>query len=103
MVAAPSPFLSLPAGPHLRLATRSGSVLLLSLPAGSTVSSVPPDSHLSLSLSLSAFSLLACRPTPLHARAELRLRAAAAPRTMCPLRSIARPDLSLLPFLSVSV
>jgi hypothetical protein len=55
MVAAPSPFLSLPAGPHLRLATRSGSVLLLSLPAGSTVSSVPPDSHLSLSLSLGLF------------------------------------------------
>jgi hypothetical protein len=69
MVAAPSPFLSLPVGPHLRLATHSGSVLLLSLPAGSTVSSVPPDSHLSLSLCL-FLARVPPDPSPLYRSAE---------------------------------
>jgi hypothetical protein len=71
---------------------RVSALSLLSLSASPTVGSVPPDKHLSLSLSLSsAFPLLVHCPTPLHhARTELRPRATAMP-VSSPLYRSARP------------
>jgi hypothetical protein len=88
-------------GPTSGLATRSGPILLLSLPAGPTVGSVPPDSHLSLSL----FGFFPARappvPSPSRAhRTPVPGRCCAWRPVPSPLCRSADPSLPLPPFFS---